>query len=156
MKNKLLLALSFITLITICLLIFIGKNFYIEFNMSKEDIILEYNQEYELNKPRASLLGKYILKEGYEIPVTSSNNVDNTKLGEYEITYHSKFMFWEDSAKTKVFAVINIDIVNNNATNFFILKRLSFVIKFLFHSLSQQERRLKTFFLFSSFVFYIY
>jgi peptidoglycan/xylan/chitin deacetylase (PgdA/CDA1 family) len=103
MKNKLLLVLSSITLITIYLLMFIGKNFYIEFNMSKEDIILEYNQEYELNKPRASLLGKYILKEGYEIPVTSSDNIDNTKLGEYEITYHSKFMFWEDSAKTKVF-----------------------------------------------------
>jgi peptidoglycan/xylan/chitin deacetylase (PgdA/CDA1 family) len=85
--------------------------------MSKEDIIIEYNQEYQFNQPKAYLIGKYILKDGYTIPVKTSNNIDTTKLGKYEIIYHSKYMFWEDELKVNV-------IVQDNTSPVITLKHI--------------------------------
>ena len=43
----------------------------------------------------AALKGRYLLKKGFPVTVTSEGSVNTSKLGSYTINYHASFLFWK-------------------------------------------------------------
>lgn len=73
----------------------IAANFYLWVDEENSSIALEYDAEYVDDTPTAFLKGKLFCKEGYPLEVSTTGNVDTGKLGDYTLTYYTKFLFWE-------------------------------------------------------------
>lgn len=77
------------------LLLLLVSNFYLSVDTDNSKVALEYQSQYKEKTPTAYLKGKVFLKEGYQLEVEKSGQVDTGKLGKYELTYRTKFLFWE-------------------------------------------------------------
>lgn len=116
MKNK---RLFLIVLIILALtaagsfFIFFVDQWHIEIDAGdKNDIKTEYGETYDDGTITAALKGRYLLKKGFPVAVTSEGSVDTSKLGSYTIHYHASFLFWkgEDSKTVAVVDTIPPEI----------------------------------------------
>ncbi len=58
------------------------------------EITLEYGEEFVDQRASAVFRGNILLKDGIDVPVTVHSNLDETKLGTYEITYRAIHERW--------------------------------------------------------------
>ena len=98
-KNKRLLLI----ILTIFILAAAGSFFilfvdqwHIEINDGSENNVkIEYGDTYDDGTVTAALKGRYLLKKGFPVTVTSEGSVNTSKLGSYTINYHASFLFWK-------------------------------------------------------------
>ena len=69
---------------------------HIEINDGSENNVkIEYGDTYDDGTVTAALKGRYLLKKGFPVTVTSEGSVNTSKLGSYTINYHASFLFWK-------------------------------------------------------------
>ena len=64
---------------------------------SENNVKIEYGDTYDDGTVTAALKGRYLLKKGFPVAVTSEGSVNSSKLGSYTINYHASFLFWKYS-----------------------------------------------------------
>lgn len=62
---------------------------------SENNVKIEYGDTYDDGTVTAALKGRYLLKKGFPVTVTSEGSVNTSKLGSYTINYHASFLFWK-------------------------------------------------------------
>ena len=62
---------------------------------SENNVKIEYGDTYDDGTVTAALKGRYLLKKGFPVAVTSEGSVNSSKLGSYTINYHASFLFWK-------------------------------------------------------------
>ena len=96
MKKYLLYSILFI----ICLSILLTFIFYPRIKLNKQDIVLNVNEKYK--EPGFKV---YNLIDKYNDKVKIKSNLNNKKLGIYEITYSYKLLFFKQSKTRKITVV---------------------------------------------------
>lgn len=77
------------------LFLLVVSNFYLDVDADKNEVVVEYQSNYDDSVPKAYLKGKVFYKEGRPLEVKTTGKVDTGKLGEYKLTYSTKFLFWQ-------------------------------------------------------------
>lgn len=100
-KNKRLLLIILIIFILAAagsfFILFVDQ-WHIEINDGSENNVkIEYGDTYDDGTVTAALKGRYLLKKGFPVTVTSEGSVNTSKLGSYTINYHASFLFWKDA-----------------------------------------------------------
>ena len=98
-KNKRLLLIILIIFILAAaggfFILFVDQ-WHIEINDGSENNVkIEYGDTYDDGTVTAALKGRYLLKKGFPVTVTSEGSVNTSKLGSYTINYHASFLFWK-------------------------------------------------------------
>lgn len=122
-KNKRLLLIILIIFILAAagsfFILFVDQ-WHIEINDGSENNVkIEYGDTYDDGTVTAALKGRYLLKKGFPVTVTSEGSVNTSKLGSYTINYHASFLFWkgadskpltvEDTVPPEIKLTINAD-----------------------------------------------
>ena len=85
-------------------------DYHIEFSSTfDKGITVEYGKKFEMPKIKAYTKGHFVNRKGKEIECTVDSNVDETKLGSYEIKVTAKY-----KKKTKT-QTIKVDVVDKKA-----------------------------------------
>lgn len=72
-------------------------NFYLFVDAGESSTAVEYQEEYVDHTPEAYLKGRLFWKEGFPMEVATTGTVDTESLGEYKLSYHTGFLFWQKS-----------------------------------------------------------
>lgn len=89
--------------------IFFIDQWHIEINIDNgNDIKVEYGDTYEDGTVTATLKGRYLLKKGYPLKVTSEGTVDTSRLGSYTLHYQASFLLWKSEERKSVTVVDTI------------------------------------------------
>ncbi len=103
-KKGLWIAIAAILMVAaIAIGLFFANDFRVEITPKGDaEQILEYGESYNEQGAEALLRGKFILKKGKPLEVSSEGEVDALKLGSYTVTYFAEKAFWSASAERKV------------------------------------------------------
>ena len=83
-----------ISIITIIAYLFLTNQWYIEFSEEcSVETKIEYGQDINIREVQAYLKGKNFLKNGLELKVITTDNINETKIGSYEVKYSASCLF---------------------------------------------------------------
>lgn len=71
----------------------------------EKDMILRYGDSFEDPGLDAYFRGDYLIKSGRRLAVTTEGEVDDTRIGTYEITFRAEYGFWKNAVTRKVHVV---------------------------------------------------
>ena len=111
-KKKIIIgALAAAIVLVVALVVYITCfDYHIEFSSTfDKGITVEYGKKFEMPKIKAYTKGHFVNRKGKEIECTVDSNVDETKLGSYEIKITAKY-----KKKTKT-QTIKVDVVDKKA-----------------------------------------
>lgn len=117
------ISIALIILVSLFIL-FLCNGWYIDFDDRIISGNIEYGETIRVYKGDARLKGKFLFKEK-GIPLFSDleHNIDDDKLGTYQITYYADFLFWKNTLQTSVTIVdttppeIDLNIIKYNYTS---------------------------------------
>ena len=105
-KFRLIVLICVLSLVVVCAaaaIILRINNFRVDFKVTGEETqTVEYGGEYKAPEVKAYLTGNLFCKEGKELEVEYSGEVDTSKLGEYEVSWSASSFFKSDTKKQTV------------------------------------------------------
>ncbi len=110
LKILLIVVAIVLALLSIFAAVLYFNDFHIDLSLVGEsDVVIEYGDKYAEKGAVAVLKGKFILKEGKSVDVSTTGSVDDTKLGAYTITYSA------DVPRRHAEAIRTVKIVDTKA-----------------------------------------
>ena len=98
--------ISFVISIAVLMTVILINGWHIEIASAQpNNQTVEFGTEFSTEEPIAHLKGKLYFKSGFKIPVTKHDNINKNKIGKYETTYMSHFLWLEESITNTIHIV---------------------------------------------------